>query len=86
MTLTCSTYPLTQGEHDRIAPRDTSLTSHDAHVRGRLRMTISNNKSSWKFWDVLYFSGAFFFFFFPGGEGTGELEGDKSCQRAIVSQ
>ncbi len=82
MTLTCSTYPLTQREQDSIAPRDASLISHDAHVRGRLRMTISNNKSSWKFWDVLYFSG----FFFPRGEWGVELEGDKSCQRAIVSQ
>lgn len=49
-TLTCGTYPLTQRERGGVAPRDTSLISHDAHGRGRLR--ISNNRSSWKFWDV----------------------------------
>lgn len=96
MTLTCSTYPLTRREQDSIAPRDTSLISHDAHVRGRLRMAISTNKSSWKFWDVLYFSVCvcvlyiyiyiFFSRFFQEGNGVGSCKGDKSCQRAIVSQ
>lgn len=94
MTLTCSTYPLTQREQDSIATCDTSLISHDAHVRGRLRMTISNKK---EFLKILGRTLFFLFIFFPRGEWArngeevgswegGDWKGDKSCQRAIVSQ
>lgn len=75
MTLTCSTYPLTQREHGSIAPRDTLLISYDAHVRGRLRMMISNNKSSWKFWDVLYF--------FQEGNRVGSWKGTKAAKEPL---
>lgn len=67
MTLTCSTYPLTQSEQGSVAPSDTSLISHDAHTSSRLRVTISNNKSSVKFWGCTFILA--FFFLSPPQEG-----------------
>lgn len=82
MKLTCSTYPLTQGESATVAPCDTLLICHDARGRGRLCTKIGNRSST--------------NFLFLGGGGWGgriyifccwKLQpGDKSCQRAIVFQ
>lgn len=44
--LTCSTYPLTQGESATVAPCDTLLICQDARGRGRLRTKIGNRSST----------------------------------------